>query len=134
MCYSPSGHLLASSSSDKSVRLWLPNVNGDSVVLRGHNGPVRCVDFSRHNTNENSLNESLLITCSDDKTVKVWTLPHKAFRCSLVGHTNWVRTCQFSPDTPNLCASGGDDGTLRLWDVARGENLITYAFDHYNFN
>lgn len=103
-------------------------MNGDSIVLRGHTAPVRCVDFSFHaSSSTQEARESLLITCSDDKTVKIWTLPQKTFRCSLIGHTNWVRTCKFSPDTPNICASGGDDATIKLWDVNRGENIVTYT-------
>ena len=92
-------------------------------MLKGHNGAVRCVDFSNHRTGE----DSFLVTCSDDKTLKLWNLPHKTFRCSMVGHKNWVRTCKFSPDSKYVM-SGSDDGTLKLWDVSNGDNVVTYRF------
>ena len=104
VCYSPSGSLLASSSSDKTVRLWLPNAGGNSVVLKGHTGGVRCVDFCSKRNGSLSYEHfqetsSLLITASDDKTAKIWSLPSKKFVCSFTGHTHYVRTAKFSPDT-----------------------------------
>jgi len=47
---------------------------------------------------------------------QVWSVPQQSFLCSLSGHTNWVRTCQLSPDA-RLAVSGGDDRTVRVWDV-----------------
>ncbi len=42
------------------------------------------------------------------------------------GHTKWVECVEFSPDGTRL-ASASTDGTLRLWDVASGELVRTFA-------
>ena len=42
IAFSPtSGRLIASASSDRSVRLWVNSVRGDSDSFRAHNAPVR---------------------------------------------------------------------------------------------
>lgn len=122
--YSPSGSLIASCSSDKTVRVWLPkaSTNSESVILRGHSAAVKDVDFS----SGQGYGQSLLLSCSDDKTLRIWDLSQNSFKSCLVGHNNWINSCRFMPNSLQLAASGSDDGTIRLWDVTQSANLVTY--------
>ena len=45
---------------------------------------------------------------------------------TLRGHTSWVTSVAFSPDG-RLLASGSDDQTVKLWDVATGQEVRTLS-------
>ena len=73
--FSASGHLLASASRDRTIRLWIPSVKGESTVFKAHTNTVRSVDFSADGQS--------LVSASDDKTVKLWTVHRQKFQVSL---------------------------------------------------
>ena len=64
-----------------------------------------------------------------DKLVKVWSF-HKVIelRTNLEGHTGYLNTVTVAPDG-SLCASGGKDGTVMLWDLTEGKKLYSLPAD-----
>jgi WD40 repeat protein len=62
--------------------------------------------------------------------VPAWPLPghDPALRRVLTGHTGWVNAVAVGPDGSWL-ASAGNDGTVRLWNVADGGSTVVIRVD-----
>ena len=121
LAINPNGNLIASSSTDQTVRLWTNGVKGKFRILKCHPSPIRSVDFS--NTGK------YLLTGANDKTIKIFDLyPKVKFVSSFKGHSNWVRCARFSPDN-RLIGSCGDDNSVMIFDIE--QKTTKYKFlDH----
>ncbi|MFD5270863.1 helix-turn-helix domain-containing protein [Streptomyces sp. NPDC058335] len=106
--FGPGRRLLASASSDGTVRLWDVATRRGAGNLVGHRGPVRSVAFSPDGRT--------LASASSDATIRLWSVSGRAQTAVLTGHQGPVRAVAFSPDGHTL-ASAGKDGTVRLWDT-----------------
>lgn len=63
-----------------------------------------------------------------DKPQEAGKKPELEFVGSLAGHTQRVTCFDFSPDGKWI-ASGSNDGTVRVWDVATGSTVMTLSLD-----
>lgn len=110
--FSSDGQILASASSDQTVKLW--RLDGTELTtLKGHSATVWSVAFSPDN--------QLIASGSDDKTIKLWkpddTGWHKAqLLRTLKGHGARVYKVTFSPNG-QIIASASADRTVKLWKL-----------------
>ncbi|MGW7403099.1 nSTAND1 domain-containing NTPase [Streptomyces sp. NPDC054833] len=114
--FSPNGHVLATASYDRTVRLWdvtdptRPKPLGKP--LTGHTSWVSTAVFSPDG--------HTLASASDDGTVRLWDVRDparpRALGKPLTGHGGTIYLLAFSPDGRTL-ASADEDRTVRLWDV-----------------
>ncbi|CAM9215574.1 unnamed protein product [Scytosiphon promiscuus] len=102
-----------SCSNDRTLRTWDHRVKGSVGVLRGHTGPVTCVQ-------QMPANRSVLASGSADGTVMMWDVraTAKGPSYTLRGHTDRVT---------GLLASGGsvyscsEDASMHEWDWDTGQ-------------
>jgi len=119
VAFSADNRQIVSGSRDKTIKLW--NTLGEckfTIEEHGHTEWVSCVRFSPNTANP------IIVSCGWDKLVKVWNLTNCKLKTNLVGHTGYLNTVTVSPDG-SLCASGGKDGTARLWDLNEGKHLYS---------
>ncbi|MBD1804663.1 hypothetical protein H6F98_04130 [Microcoleus sp. FACHB-SPT15] len=104
VCFSPNGQMLASASSDGTVKLWA--LDGTELqTFHGHSDKVFTVNFSPDG--------QMLASAGDDCTVKLWALDGTEVQ-TFYGHSDKVFTVSFSPDGQML-ASASLDTTVKLW-------------------
>lgn len=108
--FSPYGEVLASSSNDRSVRLWNSDTGKHITSLLGHELGISDVAWSPDGYR--------IATASDDTNVNIWD-PRVGLIKTLKGHTNYVMCVNFHPNG-NLLATGSFDNTARIWNIDSG--------------
>jgi WD40 repeat protein len=116
VAFSPDGTRLATTSRDRTARLWDVRTGAPLLVLRGHTDFVQGVAFSPDGTR--------LATTSWDGTARLWDARTGATLRTFPRSLGTVQGVAFSPDGTRL-VTGHQDLKGRVWDVRTGACVLT---------
>ncbi|KAI9761485.1 MAG: Microtubule-associated protein, microtubule dynamics during spindle orientation [Chaenotheca gracillima] len=121
------GTLLASCSSDLTIKLWDPSDEYKNIrTLPGHDHSVSAVRFIPSGAAGSPTSGNLLVSASRDKTLRIWDVSTGYCVKTIRGHADWVRDVHPSFDGRWLL-SAGNDQTARLWDSGSGEPKASFV-------
>lgn len=105
--FSPNGRWIATSSIDRSIRIW-DGRSGEckARLFGGHREWVRCIRFRPDGER--------LASGGDDGAARIWNMGNGKRLHRLHGHQGWVRQLCYSSDG-QLLATSGTDGIICIW-------------------
>jgi len=112
----PDGSKVASSSWDKTVKIWSTLTGEQIMTIKGHLAGVNSVDWSPDNTK--------IASASDDMTAKIWNALTGELIMTLEGHSNFVRSVVWSPDCTKLASTSKKE--VFIWDAATGAKSMQF--------
>ncbi|CEG37568.1 transducin-like 3 [Plasmopara halstedii] len=122
MCFDPSGTLLATGGSDRTVKVFDVDKGFCTHNFRGHAGIVTLVQF-----HPNAVQLSL-VSSSDDGTVRIWDLYTQKQVACIQDHMSVVTSVVFSEDGCTML-SAGRDKVVNFWDL-RNQKLSKTVLVH----
>ncbi|MFA5351249.1 MAG: HEAT repeat domain-containing protein, partial [Candidatus Omnitrophota bacterium] len=124
--FSSDGKILASGSSDHTIKIWDVASGTLLKTLIGYDGTLRSFSFTPDGKS--------IVSGNVDGTIKFWDIAAGKESNCLTGHLSPIWSLSLSPDGKTL-ASASIDRTIKLWDVSTGKllNILTNQGIRFKF-
>ena len=118
LCLTHNGRI-ASSFSDKTIRVYNPITYECDIIIKGHKDSVLFLSL---------LNNGYLVSSSEDKAIKVWEIGKRHYQCikTLVGHRDGVsKVVELSSGRIGSCSFR----EIRIWSISP-YNFLEALYGH----
>jgi WD40 repeat protein len=116
-----SNDLLASSSDDRSIRIWNLTTKTTKFILQGHSLNVNGLKL---------VSYDILASGSSDNSIKLWNITNGTLIRTLTGHTSYIlNSVDYLSNSQTLVSGGYNDRLIKIWNITTGECLKTFNTD-----
>ena len=108
----PIGNFIATTSTDRNIKLWDTYSKKLDKILTGHYHDVLVLNISN--------DRSLIASGGRDNTIRIWDIQSKKQINLHKQHGSIIREVKFSPDK-NYVVSVSDDSIMKIWNLQTDE-------------
>jgi len=129
VAFSPDGKRLASAGGD--LKIWDAETGKELHDLKGHTGGVMTAAFSPDGKLLASASSAWQLQQGKwekvASEVKIWDALKGQELFTSKGHLGDIHCVAFSPDGQRLASGDAANGTVKVWDVPTGQDVLTFV-------